>query len=44
MHLGLDAVAAMDYSVSVEGMTPRDAARRWIERNPHQMESWFQQD
>jgi glycine betaine/proline transport system substrate-binding protein len=44
MHLGLDAVAAMDYSVSVEGMTPRAAARRWIERNPHQMESWFQQD
>ena len=44
MYLGLDAVAAMDYSVNVEGMTPRDAARRWIERNPHQMESWFQQD
>ena len=44
LHLGLDAVAAMDYSVNVEGMTPRDAARRWIERNPRLMEAWLQQD
>jgi glycine betaine/proline transport system substrate-binding protein len=44
LHLGLDAVAAMDYSVNVEGMTPREAAQRWIASNPRLMETWFQQD
>ena len=44
LHLGLDAVAAMDYSFDVEGMTSRDAARRWIKRNPGLIEAWLQQD
>jgi len=44
LHFGLDAVAATDYSVNVEAMAPRAAARRWIENNAHLMEAWLQQD
>jgi glycine betaine/proline transport system substrate-binding protein len=33
LYLGLDAVAAMDYSVNVQGLTPRDAARRWMQHH-----------
>jgi glycine betaine/proline transport system substrate-binding protein len=43
MHLGLDAVAAMDYWVNVKGMTPRDAARQWMQRNPALVGDWFKQ-
>ena len=41
MHLGLDAVAEMDRMVNVEKMTPRDAARAWIQTNRDQVEAWF---
>lgn len=41
MQIGLDAVAAMDYWVNVKGMTPRDAARQWMERNSSVVSEWF---
>jgi glycine betaine/proline transport system substrate-binding protein len=41
LHLGLDAVAEMDYLVNVEGQSARDAARAWIRANPGVVESWF---
>ena len=44
MHLGLDAVAAMDYSVNVEAMAPRAAARRWLDGNPRLVQEWFRED
>lgn len=44
VYLGLDAVAAMDYSVNVQGLTPRDAARQWMQRNPGLVDAWFKAD
>ena len=41
IHLGSDAVAEMDYAVNVERLTARDAARRWMGRNPAVVEAWF---
>jgi glycine betaine/proline transport system substrate-binding protein len=41
MHLGLDAVAEMDRLVNVERMTPREAARTWMQMNRDQVEAWF---
>jgi glycine betaine/proline transport system substrate-binding protein len=41
MHLGSNVVAEMDYAVNVERLTPRDAARRWMARNPAMVEAWF---
>jgi glycine betaine/proline transport system substrate-binding protein len=41
VHLGLDAVAEMDRLVNVEKMTPRDAARAWMQMNRDQVETWF---
>jgi glycine betaine/proline transport system substrate-binding protein len=41
MHLGLDAVAHMDYLVNVEKQSPREAARTWMQQNPGIVEGWF---
>jgi glycine betaine/proline transport system substrate-binding protein len=42
MHLGLDAVAEMDYMVNVQKMTPRDAARGWMQNNARAVDRWFE--
>jgi glycine betaine/proline transport system substrate-binding protein len=42
MHLGLDAVAEMDYLVNVRKMTPRDAARGWMQNNARTVDRWFE--
>jgi glycine betaine/proline transport system substrate-binding protein len=44
MRLGLDAVAEMDYMVNVQKMTPRDAARSWMQNNARTVERWFEVD
>jgi glycine betaine/proline transport system substrate-binding protein len=44
LYLGLDAVAAMDYSVNVQGLTPRDAARQWMQHHASAVEEWFKLD
>ena len=41
IELGLEAVAEMDYMVRVGGMTPRDAARTWMEANRDRVDGWF---
>lgn len=41
MHLGLDAVAEMDHLVNVRKMTPRDAARAWMQANARTVDLWF---
>jgi glycine betaine/proline transport system substrate-binding protein len=41
IHLGLDAVAEMDYLVNVEGMTPREAARAWMARHRTVVDGWL---
>jgi len=41
MHLGLDAVAHMDYLVNVEKKQPREAARAWMQQNTRFVEGWF---
>jgi glycine betaine/proline transport system substrate-binding protein len=41
MHLGLDAVAHMDYLVNVDRQVPRDAARTWMREHGDVVESWF---
>lgn len=38
--VGLDGVTEMDYAVNVEGRTPREAARAWMERNAAAVRSW----
>ena len=41
IELGLAAVAEMDYMVRVDGMTPRDAARKWMDANRDRVDGWF---
>jgi len=41
IHLGLEAVAEMDYLVNVEKKTPLEAARAWMDKNPAIVESWI---
>lgn len=41
MHLGLDAVARMDYLVNVEKLPPREAARTWMRDHADVVEGWF---
>ncbi len=41
IHLGLDAVTQMDYSVNVEGKTPREAAREWMQGNRSIVDAWY---
>ncbi|HZP85719.1 MAG TPA: glycine betaine ABC transporter substrate-binding protein [Burkholderiales bacterium] len=40
--LGLDAVAQMDYRVNVDKLSPRDAAREWMQRNAGRVAQWFE--
>jgi glycine betaine/proline transport system substrate-binding protein len=44
IHLGLDAVAEMDYAVNVDKLDPRAAARQWMERNRDAVSRWFAGD
>ena len=44
VELDLDAVAAMDYMVRVEGQSPRAAAVRWMAQHPERVERWFAPD
>ena len=41
IHLGLEAVTQMDYSVNVEGKTPREAAREWMQDNQAIVDAWY---
>ncbi len=41
IHLGMDAVTQMDYSVNVDGKTPRAAALDWMQRNRAIVDAWF---
>ena len=41
VELDLDAVAAMDYMVRVDGLTARAAAQSWMAANAPRVESWF---
>ncbi|MGH8676791.1 MAG: hypothetical protein ACREUQ_00365 [Burkholderiales bacterium] len=41
IELGLAAVSDMDYMVRIDGMTPRDAARKWMEANRDRVDVWF---
>ncbi|MYM67283.1 glycine/betaine ABC transporter substrate-binding protein [Pseudoduganella sp. FT55W] len=41
VHLGIQAVTEMDYLVNVDKLTASEAARRWIQRNANQVDSWF---
>lgn len=41
VHLGLDAVARMDYLVNVEKLPPREAARTWMRDHADIVEAWF---
>jgi glycine betaine/proline transport system substrate-binding protein len=41
IHLGLDAVAELDYMVNMGKMAPRDAARAWMRGNTAVVENWF---
>jgi glycine betaine/proline transport system substrate-binding protein len=44
IHLGLDAVAEMDYRVNVGKMQPRAAARSWMRDNAQDVQAWFGPD
>jgi len=41
IQLGLDAVAQMDRMVNIDKMSPRDAARAWMEQNRAVVDVWF---
>lgn len=41
IELDLDAVAEMDYLVRVDGLSPRDAAARWMAANAARVDAWF---
>ncbi|MDQ3261044.1 MAG: glycine/betaine ABC transporter substrate-binding protein, partial [Pseudomonadota bacterium] len=41
IHLGRDAVTQMDYSVNVEGKSPREAALDWMQRNRAVVDGWY---
>ena len=41
MRVERDAVAEMDYRVNVHNMTPRAAARAWMEANATLVDGWF---
>ncbi|VEP18175.1 Glycine betaine abc transporter substrate-binding protein [Hyella patelloides LEGE 07179] len=39
--LGVEAVTEMDYLTNVEGLSPREAATRWMEQNQALVQSWL---
>jgi ABC-type proline/glycine betaine transport system substrate-binding protein len=41
IHLGLDAVAEMDWMVNVDRLSATEAARRWMQNNRATVEAWF---
>jgi glycine betaine/proline transport system substrate-binding protein len=41
MHLGMDAVEAMDYSVNRENKSAQQAARAWMQQNQRTVDEWF---
>jgi glycine betaine/proline transport system substrate-binding protein len=41
LHLGLDAVARMDYLVNVDNQPPRAAAQAWMREHADIVEAWF---
>ena len=41
IQLTVDAVTEMDLFVNVEGLSPRDAARRWMSENRNSVDSWY---
>ncbi len=41
IHLGMDAVTQMYYSVNVEGKSPREAALDWMQRNRAVVDGWY---
>jgi glycine betaine/proline transport system substrate-binding protein len=44
IRLPIDAVTEMDRMVNVDGLSSRDAARRWMEENADAVRSWFVND
>jgi glycine betaine/proline transport system substrate-binding protein len=44
IRLSIDAVTEMDRMVNVDGLSPRDSARRWMEENADVVRSWSVND
>jgi glycine betaine/proline transport system substrate-binding protein len=44
VRLRIDAVTEMDRMVNIDGLSPRDAARRWMEENADVVRSWSGSD
>lgn len=40
MHLGNAPVAQLDYSISIPGVSPAVAAKRWLEEHPNELRRW----
>ncbi|MEL6385295.1 MAG: glycine betaine ABC transporter substrate-binding protein [Cyanobacteria bacterium J06626_18] len=40
VRLSIEDVTAMDRMVNVDGLTPREAARTWLDANPETVEAW----
>lgn len=40
MRLGVEDVTEMDHLVNVEGLSPREAAARWMDQHPDRVRSW----
>jgi glycine betaine/proline transport system substrate-binding protein len=41
MAIGLEGVIEMDRLVSLDGRTPRQAARAWMSANSRRVETWL---
>ena len=44
IELDLDAVAEMDFMVRIDGLSPHDAATRWMDANTARVDAWFADD
>jgi glycine betaine/proline transport system substrate-binding protein len=44
IRLSIEAVTEMDRMVNVDGLSPRDSARRWMEKNADVVRSWSAQN
>lgn len=43
INLGIDAITEMDYLANARGMSPRQAARTWMEGHTGKVAEWFSQ-
>jgi glycine betaine/proline transport system substrate-binding protein len=44
VRLPIEAVTEMDRMVNVDGLSPQDSARRWMEKNADVVRSWSVND